>query len=234
MEELWFEEELQPTAATAQEAVKGMKGVEPEQVQAEVRGIVRADTPRWRRLNPDDERLTRGSPGTLYKVRLGFQFVLPEAGRDAHTQFVFARCAAYLWPVGGGEPQPVVYDLYPRDLYEGEPRRVTVKLKPDLKVAAAGGSLGEVSSEVDLGQVEPVVVGWPGEEERAPYWELRPRSKKLLGWRHLWVWIEVPEGCSGVRLAALVDADLQTRFGPIAVGPRERVWDRRPSVVIRQ
>jgi hypothetical protein len=233
MEESWFEDELLPTDATIEGAVKGARGVSTKDVQAEARGIVRADRPRWRRLEASPEQLTSGVPTTLYQVRLGFQFDVPEAGRKSGAHFVYARCAAYLWPAAGGEPQPTVYDLYPSDLYEGEPRKVAVKFAPELKVLDVGGSLGEISTDVAVGQVEPVVVGWPGEGESAPYWELRPLSKKLLGVRHLWLLVEVPEGCSGARLAALVEGDLQTRFGPIPIGPRKRMWDQRPSVVIR-
>ncbi len=233
MDEVWFEEELLPTMGVVEAAVKGFRGATPENVQAEARGLVRADRPRWRRLEVNPEQLTSGVPAVLYQVRLGFQFDIPEAARSSGSRFVYARCAAYLWPAGGNEPQPTIYDLYPRDLYEGGPRRVEVKFAPELKVADIGGSLGKVSADVSLGQVEPVVVGWPGEGERAPYWELRPLSKKLLGVRHLWLLVEVPQGCSGVRLATLVEGDVETRFGPIPVGPKERMWDRRPSVVIR-
>jgi len=233
MDEMWFEDELLPTMATAEVAVKGIRGTTPRQVRAEARGIVRADRPRWRRLEASPKQLTSGVPAVLYQVRLGFQFDIPEAARRSGAHFVYARCAARLRPAAEGEPQPTVYDLYPRNLYEGKQRQVAVKFAPELKVMEVGGALGEISADVSLGQVEPVVVGWPGEDERAPYWELRPLSKKLLGVRHLWLLVEMPQGCSGVRLAALVEGDVKTRFGPIPIGPEERVWDKRPSVLIR-
>jgi hypothetical protein len=233
MDEIWFEDELLATTATVEAAVKGIKEATSADVQAEARGIVRADKPRWRRLETSPEQLTSGVPATLYQVRLGFQFDMPKSGQKSGVHFVYACCAAYLWPAAGGEPQPTVYDLYPRDLYEGEPRKVAIKFAPELEVLDVAGSLGEVSTDVTIGQVEPVIVGWPGGGECAPRWELRPLSKKLLGVRHLWLLIEVPQGCSGVRLAALVEGDLQTRFGPIPIGPTERAWDKRSSVVIR-
>lgn len=233
MSEVWFEDELLPTVATAETAVKGVKGAIPEHVQTEARGIVRADRPRWRRLEASPEQLISGVPATLYQVRLGFQFDVPQPAQKSGAHFVYARCAAYLWPAAGGEPQPTVYDLYPRDLYEGEPRKVAVKFRPEVKTVKVGVALGEISTDISVGQVEPVVVGWPGEDECTPYWELRPLSKRLLGVRHLWLLVEVPQGCNGVRLAAMVEGDVQTRFGPITIGPQERLWDNRPSVLIR-
>jgi len=233
MSEVWFEDELLPTVATAEAAVKGFRGSAPEHVRAEARGIVRADRPRWRRLETSTKQLTSGLPATLYQVRLGFQFDIPQPARRSGAHFVYARCATYLWSVAEGEPQPTVYDIYPRDLYEEGPRKVAVKFRPEIKIVEVGGALGEISTNISVGQVEPVVVGWPGADERAPYWELRPLSKKLLGVRHLWLWMEVPQGCSGVRLAAMVEGKVQTRFGSIVIGPKERVWARRPSVLIR-
>lgn len=233
MSEVWFEEELLVTKTNAETAVKRVKGVTPEQAQAEARGVVRADRPRWRQLEVSPKQLVSGVPAVLYQVRLSFQFDVPQVARRSGVHFVNARCAAYLWPSARGEPQPTVYDLYPRDLYEGEPRKVSVKFAPELKVLQIGGVLGQISTDVSIGQVEPVVVGWPGEGERAPYWDLRPLSKLLLGVRHLWLLVEAPQGCSGVRLAAVVEGNVQTRFGSIFIGPTERVWDRRPSVLIR-
>ena len=97
----------------------------------------------------------------------------------------------------------------------------------------ASGSLGKISTDLRLGQVEPVVVGWKGAAEREPRWELRPQSKSLLGIRNCWLLIEVPEACGGARLAVRAEGDIQTRVGPIHVGPKERAWDKRQTVVIR-
>jgi hypothetical protein len=96
-------------------------------------------------------------------------------------------------------------------------------------------SLAEVSTDFTIGTVEPTVVGWPGEDERAPYWDLRPQSQTLLGVRHLWLVIEVPPGCDGVRLAAQAEGVVQTHlFGLIPVGPRSSEWGERPAFVLIQ
>lgn len=234
MDKIWFKDELVSTQVVSDEILKSTPETNSQNMMRNTaQGIVRADKPRWRRLDITPEQLTSGVPVTLYQVRLSFQFDLPRPARESGIHFVRASCFAYLWPAVGGEPQPTVYDLYPRDLYDGGLRNVAVEFKPELKIAEIGGSLGSISSDVPLGQVEPVIVGWTGENERAPHWDLRPSSKKLLGTRYLWLLIERPQGCSGVRLAAMVDAELQTRLGPIPVGPRTRTWDNRPSVVIR-
>jgi len=45
--------------------------------------------------------------------------------------------------------------------------------------------------------------------------------------------LAVPPECGGARLAVRAEGDIQMRFGPIPVGPKERTWGERKSVVIR-
>ncbi len=229
MDNLWFEDELEPPMDAIEAHIKSRreKDITAEKLQELARGIVRADQPRWSRLR--QAPLTAGSPGTLWVVRLRFQFgPLAESSR-----FALARCEAYLEPLGSDEPVPTVYDFYPQDLYEGEPQTVSLKFGPTLKVAGFDVSPGEIRTDVTVGQIAPVVVGWPGPEERAPYWELRPKKHSLEGTRALWLVLEQPEGCRGIRLRARVEGIIQTYWGPIAVYPKERVWDNRPNVVIQ-
>lgn len=233
VDECWLEEELMPTEATVAKVVNTMKGATERQVRAAAKGIMRVDQPRWRRLTESKQSLRTDRPGTLYLVRLGFQFDFVEAKADSRLGFVYARCWAYLWPSNSGAPVPTVYDLWPKNLYEGEPRVIQLEFEPSLRVEkAVEASAGRISTKIEIGQVAPVVVGWPGEEERAPHWELRPRTKPLLGVRHFWLVVERPPDCTGIRFAVLAEGDIETRFGPIAVGPKERVWEARPSIVI--
>jgi hypothetical protein len=239
MEDLWFEEELIPSEGTVEQTIKSSKRdnqnseIKDQEVRNTARGILRVDRPRWRELNNEQQLLKSGVAACFYLVRLGFQFDVPQDSRDKGARFLRARCSAYLWPDEKGQPQPIVYEVIPRSLYEGEPRRVSVKIGPELKLGVVEGSLGEVSTDVTVGFVEPVVVGWPGKDERAPYWDLRPQNQTLLGGRHLWLVIEVPLGCSGVRLAAKAEAEVQTYLGPFRLGPRSHEWAERPTVVIK-
>jgi hypothetical protein len=200
------------------------------EIEHDVRAQVRVHKPRWLRIQDTSAFATSGSAANYFQVRLGFEFDLAEEARRAGACFVLARCEAFLWGIGAS---PRVYDLFPRDLYEGESRVVSVELGPELKVGEVSGSLGKISTDLRIGQIEPVIVGWFGAGEREPRWELRPREKTLIGIRNVWLWIEVPRECQRARLAVRVSGDVQTRFGPIPVGLKE-VWDRdKWSVVIR-
>lgn len=237
MSDIWYEEPLAPTLESVVEVTRTFRSAAERaasatEIDQKARGTVRVHQPRWSRVEEIGKLATAGRAAAYYQVRLGFEFDLPREARDAGAQFVSARCETYLWSASSSAAQPSVYELFPRDLYEGEQRVVSVELGPELKVGDASGSLGKISTDLRLGQIEPVIVGWFGAAEREPRWELRPQSKALLGVRHLWLWIEVPYECSGVRLAVRADGDIQTRFGPIPVGPKERVWDKRQSVVI--
>jgi len=200
------------------------------EIEHEARAVVRVHQPRWLHVQDTSPFATSGGAADYFQVRLGFEFDLAEEARRAGARFVLARCETFLWGIGAS---PRVYDLFPRDLYEGESRVVSVELGPELKVGEVGGSLGKISTDLRIGHIEPVIVGWFGAAEREPRWELRPREKTLIGIRNVWLWVEVPRECQRAHLAVRVSGDVQTRLGPIPVGLKE-VWDRdKWSVVIR-
>lgn len=231
--EVWYEEALLPDQISLDDLKQQSKHPLDRTDLESIRAVVRVDRPRWRLIESAQNKIARRNPGDRHLlVRLGFQFDIPPSDRRKGTRYTFARCQAYLWPAVSGEPQPTVYDIIPRDLYNGEPRKVKVTLGPQITIASFEASLGEVSSDITVGTVEPTIVGWPGDEERAPYWDLTPRNNVLLGIRHFWLVVELPEHCSGLRLAAMAEGDLQTHFGPIPVGPRERAWDGRMAETI--
>jgi hypothetical protein len=241
MDEAWFEDELVPAEETVRQTVKSSRqgpalggSQADEQIRQSARGVVRVDRPRWGQLSAEDRPLQSGAPARFFVVRLGFQFEVLEDARNQGARFISARCSAFLWPRTVGQAQPTVYDVFPRDLYEGKPQTFKVKLGPKVSVGeSVEASLGEVSTDFTIGTVEPSVVGWPGEDERAPYWDLHPKSKSLLGVRHLWLVIEAPPGCDGVRLAAQAEGVVQTHlFGMIPVGPQTTEWGKRPAFVL--
>ena len=238
MDDLWFEEELIPSQSTVSETIKSFHQEGDDSNEAELqnmaRGVLRYSKPRWRELDPKTSNLlSSGATSRFVLVRFGFEFDLSKEGRESGSRFTYARCAAYLSGVDENEPQPSVYDLIPKDLYEGEPRKVQVKVGPEIKLGAADVQLGEVSTDFTIGYVEPVVVGWPGEGGREPYWELRPQTKSLLGVRHLWAIIEIPEGCTDVQVAVQSEAEVSTPlFRPILIAPKKREWANRPREVL--
>jgi len=223
---LWFEDELEPSQDASRNQ-SGEKGPPPSRISEAARGVVRALEPRWESLG--EAPLTSGVPARLWRVRLWFEF---EPKSESST-FAFARCEAYLIATGTDEPQPSVYDLYPRDLYEGVPQVVSLNFGPSLKVAGAEASVGKLSTDISIGKVAPVTVGYAGENGRFPHWELRAKKHPLEGIRNLWLIIAQPRGCNGIRLSARVEGVIQTHWGPVPVYPKKRDWDNRPSVAIR-
>jgi hypothetical protein len=236
--EIWYEEDLTPTETTVQAIAKStMRSLESAQAQinAEVRGRVLINQPDWARVTDTSQLLTSNRDDEFYRVRLGFQFELTNDAQQQHAQFVYAVCAAHLRSATTGTAHPRVYEIYPRDYYDKDkPPAIAFELGPELTLDKVGASLGKVGGEIALGQLEPVVVGYPGAEEREPRWELRPQSKTLIGVRYLYFLLQAPRVCQGARLALRAEGDIQTRhLGKIAIGPKERVWDNRPSILIR-
>ena len=236
MDDIWFEEELMPTEQTVEQLTRGIKGPEITRAVTEVKELgakVRLHVPRWERLADTQKLLTSGASAVFYQVRLGFEVEVSKAARKAGAQFEYVQYLARMWSAASSRLQPSVYDLYPAYLDEGHAREISVEFGPEIKVGEVGGSLGKLSTAVRVGQVEPVIVGFKGDGEREPHWELRPQSKTLLGVRHLWMLLQVPEECQGARLAVQVEGDIRAHWGILPVGPKQRMWDERKTVVIR-
>ena len=241
MSEFWYEDELsvsdQALGGVSKKIARSIKSeVQPvsDELAHAARGIVRAQKPDWKLLKPAEMKnvLDSGQKGRFFKVRLVFEFEIPKKNFDRGARFVYARCDAAIRSMGGPF-LPEVYDIYPQDLYEGEQQKVSLKFGPSITVDKVGASIGEIGTDVALGQIAPVVVGYFGDQKQEPHWELRPRSRSLLGRQYLWLVLSLPEGCQGIRLFSRVEADVQTKFGPISVGPKNTAWDDRPAVVIR-
>ncbi len=211
------------------------------QVGQKAQGVLRVHRPRWRPLTAEEIAalptglgdLKAGSlgQGRLYLVRLGIELDLLPEGRAAGWSYTAAWCRACLF-APGGETQPRLLDIYPQRLYEGSPATVRVEVGLGLKAGPVEAEVGKVGTDLHVGQVTPVTVGFFGEEERMPYWELRAGDRAVLGIYHFWMIVEQPPGCSAVRLAVQGEGDLQTRFFNIPVGPKERAWGRRESVAL--
>jgi hypothetical protein len=241
MSEFWYEDELsiaEPVLNGLSKKIARSLKSEAQPVADELaqagRGVVRAHKPDWKELKAAEMKnlLDSGQKPRLFKVRLVFEFEIPKKNFDRGARFVYAHCQAAIRSLGGPF-LPEVYDLYPQELYEGEQQKVSLKFGPSITIGKVGASLGEIGLDIALGQVAPVVVGYFGDQKQDPHWELRPRSKSLLGRQYLWLVLSMPEGCQGIRLSSRVDAEIQTKFGPVPVGPKTSAWDDRPSIIIR-
>lgn len=227
MDTIWFEEELESSLDS--EEIGGERGqpTVPQPTHQKIRGVVRVNKLHWEQLGPAP--LTSGNPSMLWLVRLHFEFVSQDSSR-----FRSAQCEAYLEPVQRGEPIPTVYDLYPQSLYEGKPQTVSLKFSPTLKVAnVVEISPGDLSTEVTVGRIQPRIVGYHGDQDRFPYWELTEIAYPLKGIHTFWLILEQPIGCSGIRLYIRAHGEIQTTLGPIPVYPKQHVWGSRPSIEIR-
>lgn len=236
MDGVWFEETLAPEPDAVDHVLKSLSGTAEDsaQVYEAARAQIRFTKPRWSELDDSQSGLLRsGERSRFLLVRLGYEFDLSPEQRAGGARFVFARCSAYLWPATEGDPMPSVYEVMPKDLYEGEPQTMQVKLSPSIGIGPVKAGVGELSTSITIGHVEPAVIGWTGEEARAPYWELRPHSKTLLGTRYLWLIAELPDGCAAVDIAASATTEIETpRFARLSIGPKQRAWPERPRQTI--
>ncbi len=237
----WFEEELflpeQDLTGVAKTLSKQLKGDEREitaEIRREARGSVRVFLPEWQEVIPDSGHrlLSSGVKKRFFAARLLFEFVIPKENYDKGVRFTYAKCAAHI-RASTGVLHPETYDLFPKDLYEGEAQKVTLKFGPEIGVDKVGSaSLGSIETDIHLGHLTPVIVGYFGSEKREPYWEIRPQTKALLGPQYLWLMISMPVGCPGACLAVKASADIQTMLGPIHIGPKKTVWEDRLSILI--
>jgi hypothetical protein len=210
-------------------------------VEGKAQGVLRVHQPRCCPLTAEEAARIPGGPGgpqagspakgKLYLVRLGIEFDVLPLGREAGRAYTAAWQRAYLFSPASQE-QPRVLDIYPQHLYEGEPAPVKVEVGLGLKAGPVEVEVGSIGTDLHLGQVTPVTTGFFGWEEREPYWELRARTKPILGVHHCWMILERPAGCGPVRLAAFGEGDLQTRLFTIPVGPKERAWGKRKSIAL--
>jgi hypothetical protein len=245
MKDLWYEAVLAPFASSASaEIVQDIKKEftslrldeekEVEDIKA-MRGILRVQQPRWQNIDTSGkEDLRQNLNSRFYLVRLGFEFDVTEEARAKGAHFTSARCSALLTPATTGQPQPTVYDLFPANLFDGEQRKIGIKLGPSLKLKAVEASLVEASTELDVGFVEPSIVGFAGKNESEPYWRLTPQKNKLEGIQHLWLMIEAPGG-DGVRLQVRANGEVKIPrlpLFPIPFATKSREWESIPSVLI--
>mgnify|MGYP003617216391 CR=1 FL=1 len=253
-EELWFEEEigpaegmvetlakrLDPAALPADEAaelrplldaLEGLtKGQRAAAVRERYRGIIRV-------FRPGVLRLAAGAPappapggdalpyarGAAWLVRLSVEFDLPAELKEAQYRYKKVYCRATL-SADDDRCRPAVLEVYPDRLYQGEPQTVKVEFKPTLKAGPFEGSAVSFATDVRVGVVAPATVGFLGDGQLAPYWEMTEKEQAILGRYHFWFVLDVPPGCdlNAVSLGVLAEGDLRFHIGPIPMGPKVR------------
>lgn len=212
-------------------------------VEEKAQGILRVLKPRCRHLAAaeaaqiptgwQDVQTGGLANGELYLVRLGLEFDIPWAERQTGWSYSVAWCRAYLFSPDS-QAQPRVLAIYPQQLYAGEPAPFKVEVGLGLKGGPVEANLGQVSTDLHLGQVTPITIGFLGDEERKPYWELRAKNKPIFGLYHFWLTVERPPECGPVYLSAMGEGNLQARFFNIPVGPKDRAWASRQNVALEQ
>lgn len=244
-------EGLGPLMAAMAGLDKGRRDEAAERYAREqLRGIIRVFEPGVARLASDalgrgDAPPGGGHPpagadalpfarGATYLVKLVVEFDLPEALKEAQYRYKKVYCRASL-SADGDACAPKVLQVYPARLFGGQPRLMKVELKPALAWQEVEGSLGSITTDVQVGVVAPATVGFLGDRQRAPYWEVTEQSEALLGPYDFWFVIDVPPGCdlNGVYLSVLAEGDLKFHLGPFPMGParRQRQGTTRPRAL---
>jgi hypothetical protein len=243
MSETWFEEVLLPAEDQVKAIIKGTPGEEPlpesvaQRIRQTARGIVRVQHPRWRALTAEESAHFMPQKGSRFiLVRLGYEFDLPADAKANKVRFTAATCKAYIWSVDTNQAHPVqpkVVDVVPRDLRTGKPQTVQLELAPQVKLDGIGeASLGKLSTEFTIGLVEPVCLGFTGEKSQEPYWTLQPQTETLMGIRHFWLVVDVPQNCHEITLATRAEGTLQTSWRPFTVRSKNMERASLPSVTI--
>lgn len=232
MTDMWFEEELLPDITSlAHINKKGIKLSEELSQMSRIRRRIRFHRIRNRLLNNEEvELVSMNNPAFYYLlVRLGCEF---DPGRKAKATFESATFTVILR--GNKEYNPHVHSLFPIEINKGESRTVAIKLGPSITAASgAGFSLGEVETNLQVGQVAPVLRGFAGEDEQTPYWVLEHHREALLfGIRHFWLLLEIPKLLSTFHIGCRVESYLQTRLGRLLMVPEKRSALDRPFETI--
>jgi hypothetical protein len=122
----------------------------------------------------------------------------------------------------------------PTELRNGTPQAVKLKLEPSIEVASTVKvGLGSMETDVLAGQVAPSVVGFKGDHEIRPYWNLEDNNQApLYGIRHFWLLLEAPKVSSHCFISCVILTTLQTVTGPIHLGPKQKNLTHRPRYKI--
>ena len=138
---------------------------------------------------------------------------------EAYSHYSEATLTLYLRPRTGGAPV-IAHDLYPQRLAAEGKRKFTLGLGPELKFAEVfEAKLAEVGAEIEYQQVFPVIQGYGLGESRLAWSFAHHPAHPLLGSQSVYLVAAAPPTANGIRLSLELIATLETRFGPLRLGP---------------
>lgn len=229
MDDIWFEEELFVPSYEIDDETKSLLQFESRGrigYLSECLGVVRVSKPRWEYFG---NYLINNRESRFFKVRLRYQF---DPIYD-HLHFKDAKCEAFIQPENKLQELPRVFDIFPRTIEIDNPMNFNLNFQPKISFASLEVSLGEIGATIDTCTITPIVIGYPGTDDRNPYWILRPsKNIPIKGMRDFWLVIEQPLSCDATLLKVRTEASVQAHFGPVPLAPKHRVWDSRPAIII--
>ena len=221
---IWFEEELFPEDNGDGFEVKGSPST-----QSSIGASVRVYEPRVKSLSPAEiKSINFTKPDHHYAVvKLGCELDSGNDARKIKAGFVSAKVSVPIW--GDGKAYTKVFALFPIELRQGMPQAVKLKLEPSVEIASTvKAGLGSLETDVLVGQVAPSIVGFKGDHEMRPYWNLEHNNQApLYGMRNFWLLLEVPPVSKSCFISCIITTALQTQAGPIYLGPKEKDIARR-------
>lgn len=231
MSEIWYEEDLFPSDNWVEQWKNTKSPSEPTETLP--RGHIRVHKPIERLMDAFENLPYRKAKHSYVFVKLGCEFDPGEAARAAN--FGYASAVFRVHCEGEGKLQPHIQEIIPESMTKGKPGNVKIKFEPTITlVSGAGGSLGGIEWDSAVGQVAPVMTGFKGQDDHAPYWNLEHhREAPLYGLRNFWILLELPPKLNICHLIPYADATMQAKFGPVWLGPKAQQTAHRPRYTIR-
>lgn len=155
-------------------------------------------------------------------VKVGCELDPGNESRWFKAGFSAAKICVPIW--GDGKGTIKVFAIFPIDMNEGTSQVVKLKLDPSIEVASViSASLGSIETDILIGQIAPSVVGFKGEHEMRPYWNLQHHSQApIYGIRNFWLLLEAPLMSKYCFISCYIVTALQTAIGPMYFGPKHK------------
>jgi hypothetical protein len=221
---IWFEEEL---FSEASQDSLGTKGTESA---GSFSSFVRVYEPREKILNSEEiNSIPLAKPNHHYAiVKIGCELDPGNDARAAKAGFTSAKVSVPIW--GDGKNPTKVFSLFPIEINRGVPQSVKLKIEPTISVASVlEVGLGSLEADILIGQVAPSIVGFKGDYEMRPYWNLKhKRQAPLYGMRDFWLLLEAPEPSNHCYISCIIVSSLQTPAGLVSLGPKQKNIEHRP------
>jgi hypothetical protein len=219
---IWMEEEL-----FAEEAESGFEG---KGITESVGAFVRIYEPRVKALtSPEISSIDFTKPDHHYAlVKLGCELDPGNEARRLKAGFSTARVSVPVW--GDGKAYTRIFSLFPTSLKEGSPQTVKLKLEPSVEIASlVKVGVGSLETDILVGQVAPSTIGFKGDHEMRPYWNLQHVNQApIYGMRDFWLLLEAPRAANHCFISCFIATTLQTTVGPIHLGPKNKDITHRP------